>query len=126
MKWIALVVGGVAGTIARYLLSGFVYHRFGGDFPSGTFVVNMLGCFLVSFFATISADKFYWGLEGRLLLMVGFCGAFTTFSAFMLETVTLMRDGHSLKAFFNVTMSIVAGFLALQAGVWAGELAAKV
>lgn len=125
MKWFCLAVGGITGTIARYLFSGFVYHTFGDHFPSGTLAVNFLGCFLVGFFATISADKFYWGLEGRLLLMVGFCGAFTTFSAFILETANLIKDGEPLKAFLNVTISVIAGFLALQIGVWAGEIVAK-
>ena len=126
MKWACLVIGGVTGTLARYFFTDAVYEVMGTGFPYGTFLVNVVGCLAIGFLAALSESKFLLGPNARLLLMAGFCGAFTTFSAFMLETVTLMRDGHSLKAFFNVTMSIVAGFLALQAGVWAGELAAKV
>ena len=84
--------------------------------------VNALGCFLVGFFATVSADKFYWGVEGRILLMVGFCGAFTTFSAFILETANLIKDGETMKAFLNVALSIVLSFLTLWLGIRVGEL----
>ncbi|MFA6599914.1 MAG: fluoride efflux transporter CrcB [Candidatus Omnitrophota bacterium] len=122
MKWLNLVIGGTVGTVARYGAAGFVYKLFGSSFPYGTLVVNLTGCFLVGFLAALSEEKFLLGPEARMLWMVGFCGAYTTFSTFMLETSHLMRDGEMMRAFWNVTASVVVGFLALRAGVYLGKV----
>ncbi|MCM8794536.1 MAG: fluoride efflux transporter CrcB [Candidatus Omnitrophica bacterium] len=122
MKWLPLAVGGVAGTFARYALAGFVYTLFGTDFPYGTLAVNLSGCFLIGFLASIAEEKFLLGPPGRLLLMIGFCGAFTTFSTFMLETANLIKDGETFRAFLNVLLSVVAGFFVFRIGVFLAEL----
>ena len=121
-KWLNLILGGVVGTVARYLLSGIVYQIFGTSFPCGTLVVNLIGCFVIGFLATIAEEKFLLGPNARFLLMVGFCGAFTTFSTFMLETANLLKDGESVKAFLNVASSILIGFLVFRLGVLLGEV----
>ncbi len=120
-KWINLVVGGVAGTIARYLLSGFIQQLFGATFPYGTLVVNLIGCFIIGFLASMG-DKSFLTPHARILLVVGFCGAFTTFSAFMLETSNLIKEGESLKAFANVMASCLIGFFVFRLGVFLGEI----
>ena len=122
MKWIYLAAGGVAGTFARYLLAGVVYSALGTGFPYGTLVVNLTGCFLIGFLAVLAEEKFLLGPSARLLLMVGFCGAFTTFSTFMLETANLIRDGESGRAFLNVLASVVVGFLVFRLGVFLAEI----
>ncbi len=122
MKWIQLAVGGVAGTFARYLLAGAVYTVFGTGFPYGTLAVNLTGCFLIGFLAALAEEKFLLGPSARLLLMVGFCGAFTTFSTFMLETANLMKGGETGRAFLNVFASVVAGFLVFRLGVLMAEI----
>ena len=122
MKWITLAIGGIAGTFARYLLAGFIYETVGTGFPYGTLVVNLIGCFLIGFFAALSDEKFLLGPTGRLLLMVGFCGAFTTFSTFMLETANLVKDGETLRAFFNVFASVVVGFVVFRLGIFCAEI----
>lgn len=122
MKWIQLAAGGVAGTFARYLLAGAVYSVLGTGFPYGTLVVNLTGCFLVGFLAALAEEKFLLGPSARLLLMVGFCGAFTTFSTFMLETANLMKDGETGRAFLNVLASVVAGFFVFRLGVFLAEI----
>jgi CrcB protein len=122
VKWFSLIFGGVAGTLARYFLSGVVYQFWGTNFPYGTFVVNLLGCFLIGLLAVVAEEKFLLGPNGRLLLMVGFCGAFTTFSTFMLETANLMKDGQTLQAFWNVMLSVMIGFLVFRLGVLVGEI----
>ena len=121
-KWISLLTGGIAGTAARYLLAGAVYSWLGTQFPYGTMIVNLIGCFLIGFFAVLAEEKFLLGPNARLLLMAGFCGAFTTFSAFMLETANLMKDGEILRAFLNVLISVIAGFMFLRLGVLLGKI----
>ena len=121
-RWLNLMVGGIAGTVSRYLLAGFIYELLGTSFPYGTLVVNLVGCLVIGFLASLSEEKFLLSPEARLLLMVGFCGAFTTFSTFMLETCNLMKDGENLRAFFNVAASVIFGFLAFRLGVFLAEI----
>lgn len=121
-KWIYLTLGGVAGTIARYILAGVVYQRLGTDFPYGTLIVNLIGCFLIGFFDSIFQERFLLSPLLRILLMAGFCGAFTTFSTFMLETANLIRDGESLRAFLNIMASVGVGFIVFRLGVFVGEM----
>ena len=121
-KWLSLVAGGIIGTVARYILAGTVYQFLGTTFPYGTLAVNLIGCFLIGFLAALSDEKFLLSPNMRILLMVGFCGAFTTFSTFMLETANLMKEGESLRAFTNVAASVVIGFILFRAGVLLAEI----
>lgn len=116
-KWLYLISGGILGTVARYGLSGIIQERLAGAFPLGTLVVNLSGCFLIGLFNTLAEEKFLLDPNTRLLLMSGFCGAYTTFSTFMLETSILIRDGETLKAFWNVAGSVVAGFIVFRLGI---------
>ena len=109
--WLSLAIGGGAGTLARFALVGAASRMFGADFPYGTLIVNLSGCFLIGFLATLADEKFLIGPTASLLLIAGFCGAFTTFSSFIFESVQLMRSGDLLRAFLNVMVSVSAGFL---------------
>ncbi len=117
-----LIIGGTLGTLARYFISGLVYKTFGTVFPYGTFTVNILGCFLVGFFASFMNEKLALNTNTRLLLMVGFCGAFTTFSTYIYESYNLIKDGDSLKALMNIVLSVIIGFIFFRIGIFAGEL----
>jgi len=117
-----LVIGGALGTLSRYSMSVFVYKIFGADFPYGTLAVNLTGCFLVGFLASITEDRFVFGSNIRVFLMIGFCGAFTTFSTFILETSNLIKDGETLRALLNVLLSVIVGFIIFRLGVLAGDL----
>ena len=121
MKWLTLAVGGVAGTFARYTLAGAVYRAAGVRFPYGTLVVNLAGCFLIGVFDVLAQEKFVLGAQARLFLMVGFCGAFTTFSTLILETDGLLRDGLALRAAANVAVSVAAGLAVFRAGALLGR-----
>ena len=121
-KLIQLLVGGAIGTVARYALSVFTYRTLGADFPYGTLVVNLTGCFIIGFLAAITEEKFLFGTNIRIFLMIGFCGAFTTFSTFILETANLMKDGETFRALLNVLISVIVGFVVFRRGVLAGEL----
>ena len=122
LKLVYLAIGGITGTFARYFLSGFIYKFTGTDFPYGTMVINLIGCFLIGVFAALSNEKLILGPDMRVMLMAGFCGAFTTFSTFMLETGNLIKDGEWLRALGNVFLSVFIGFILFRLGEWIGKL----
>ena len=118
--WIA--VGSAAGGIARFWASGVVARLIGETFPWGTMVVNVVGCFIIGFVASLTAPdgRLFLGSTARLALTAGFCGGFTTFSSFSLQTLTLMNDGEYLQAGGNIGLSVVL----CLAAVWAGSAVA--
>ena len=121
MKWILLIVGGSIGTLSRYALSGAIYRWAGIGFPYGTLVVNLSGCFFIGFLTALAEKKFLLGTDMRLFLMVGFCGAFTTFSTFIFETDNLVKDGEMTRALLNILISVIAGFIVFRIGSFIGE-----
>ena len=119
-----LLIGlaGLLGTLGRYGLSGIVARRFGETFPTGTLVVNVVGCFLAGFLFHLMYERFLINEVLRTAIMIGFLGGFTTFSSFGLQTFTLLRDGEIGLATVNVLASNIAGLLT----VWAGYSVARV
>jgi len=122
IKFINLVIGGAVGTVARYLLAGFVYRLVGTSFPYGTLIVNVSGCFILGILASLADKKFILGPDARILLMIGFCGAFTTFSTLIFESDNLVRNGQVIKAFSNILVSVVLGFILYRVGSLLGEI----
>ena len=105
-------LGGGAGSILRYMVSRWLNTSF---FPWGTLAVNIIGCFLVSLFGTwIARQSLHTDL--RLLMVVGLCGGFTTFSTFGNETMTMLRNGHLLLSFIYIFLSVAAGIAAAYIG----------
>ncbi|MDD5097781.1 MAG: fluoride efflux transporter CrcB [Candidatus Omnitrophica bacterium] len=121
MKLLNLIIGGAVGTVARYALGGAVYRLMGTSFPYGTLVVNVSGCFILGFLASLSDKKFILGPDARLLLMIGFCGAFTTFSTLIFESDVLVKNGQPMRAFTNIFISVVLGFILFRIGGLLGE-----
>lgn len=121
-KWGSMALGGFAGTAARYLLAGVVYRTTGTGFPYGTLVVNLAGCLLVGLLNSLAEARFLLGPTGRMLLMTGFCGAFTTFSTLILETSNLVATGEWLRAFVNSMGSVVLGFILFRIGAYLGTI----
>lgn|SRR3989338_7032593 len=119
-KFVALAVGSVAGGLARYHVSNLTHRYFGHGFPYGTLAVNLTGCFIIGLLSAVTEEKFFLGHHGRLILIAGFCGAFTTFSAFMLETDALLRHADFFRAFLNVLLSVSAGFVFFRLGAFLG------
>ena len=110
MNFILVGVGGGLGAIARYLLSGLVFHQTTDwKFPLPTFLVNVLGCLVAGLLAGFVVKLDWFTEQHRLFLFTGILGGFTTFSAFGVETVHLLRDGHLGIAALYVGMSVVAG-----------------
>jgi len=121
MEFLVVFLGGGAGSLSRYLLSVWVGSLWDGSFPLGTFLINLIGCFLIGFLGGLS-EKTTLDPNLRLLLQTGFLGGFTTFSSFGLETVQLFRKGEGVVATANVLGSnllgiglVVAGFFAAKA-----------
>jgi CrcB protein len=112
-------LGSFIGGIARYLLSQLIQNKAVTAFPYGTLSVNVLGCFFIGLVYSLPER---WGLsnEWRLFLMTGILGGFTTFSAFSLESIALMRGGQMGPALVYVASSVVFGLLATWAGIFAG------
>ena len=109
-------LGGFFGAVARYIVALWIGQRWGRIFPLGTFVVNISGCFLISFLMSLFTEKFMVNPQLRLFLVIGFLGAYTTFSTFEYETGNLVKDGEWAIALANVILSVIAGFVALKSG----------
>ena len=111
-----LVVAGAVGAPCRYLLDGYVQDRSEGAFPWGTFVVNVSGS-LVFGFVTGLALYHAFPDTPRVILGAGFCGAYTTFSAFSFETVRLLEEGATAEAFRNALGTLITCAAAAAAGI---------
>ena len=117
IKHILLVgLGGFAGSVARYFVSRLNSHVEFLSIPIGTLLVNVTGSFLIGFLIGIAEKSPVLTVELRLLLMVGLCGGFTTFSTFTGENLMLMRSGQFLPLFIYTVLSVLLGFLAVYAG----------
>jgi len=121
LLWLALA--GALGTISRYALAGFVHKIGGASFPWGTFVVNVIGCFVAGLLWALFENRWPVSGEMRVIVLVGFMGAFTTFSAFILETGELVRAAEWVRAIANVVFQNGLGFTALFIGMMLGRLA---
>ncbi len=117
MIYVVIAAGGALGALSRYFVAGWVQDRFFGAYPWGTFVVNVVGAFLLGF-----SYRLFEGLaispETRAFAAVGFLGAFTTFSTFSYETATLMQDGEWSAAALYSLGSLALGVAAVFAGFW--------
>ena len=122
MKWIFLLAGGALGTLSRYFLDGAAHKAMGHGFPYGTLAVNVLGCFLLGFFVSVFNAQFALEHHLKFFLVVGFCGAFTTFSTFILQTAELADEKLWMMAVLNVAISIMAGLVFFVLGLKAGKL----
>jgi CrcB protein len=109
--------GGGAGSIARYLCQRWAYAIYPHHFPWGTFTVNVTGCFLIGLFWGLSFKSFDSNESWKLLLMTGLCGGFTTFSAFTLEGIGLLKEQKLALFFLYVAASITLGLAATYAGM---------
>ena len=118
MRYLLLAASGAAGTITRYLFREWTHGLFGHHFPYGTLIVNVSGCFLIGVIGTLVDHKAVLGANARYIFMIGFLGAFTTFSSFTYETWVLFKDGHALLAGWNVLSSLLGCFTGLALGIW--------
>jgi CrcB protein len=119
LVWVA--IGGAAGAVSRYLLQGWVDGLAGGQFPWGTFAINISGSFALGLLFALAIDRALISPEVRAPLMIGFLSAYTTFSTLMLESWRLIEEGDLVFALANLVGSVVIGLVALVAGLALGR-----
>jgi CrcB protein len=110
-------VGGLAGSILRYLVALYFARQATSGFPFGTLAVNLAGCFLIGILFAVSEKSDLLSPEMRVLLTTGFCGGFTTFSTFSYESIRLIQDGELLFVALYAGGSVVAGLLLTYLGM---------
>ena len=121
MKYLLILLGGGAGSLARYLAGTAIMTSFGSRLPLGTLVINVTGSFLIGLIMTLLTERLSPGVYWRPLLVIGFLGGYTTFSSFEWETYSTIREGGVWTGFVNVIGSVTLGY----AAVWLGALLAR-
>jgi fluoride exporter len=123
MLYVFIALGGAIGSVLRYWLSTILDTRLNAAFPWGTLCVNVTGCIAIGLFANLTGTdgRHVGSLESRFFFMTGVCGGYTTFSSFSLQTLSLVREGDSLRAAAYVLSSVLLCLL----GVWLGHQAAN-
>lgn len=119
LNYLLVALGSAMGGVTRYWASGVIANRIGQSFPWDTLFVNVTGSFIIGFLATMTVPegRFLLSPQARNLFMIGFCGGYTTFSAFSLQTLNLMRDSEWLYAFGNAVLSLALCLIS----VWLGH-----
>jgi len=120
-KYLLIAMGGALGSIARYWIGSVVTNRLGTRFPWGTLIINMTACALIGFILTFLGKRAGLGAGWRYLVPVGFVGAYSTFSTYEWETLSLLRAGGYPMAALYAVGSLILGLVA----VWGGMLAAE-
>jgi len=119
-KLCLIALAGGIGTLARYGLAGVAQRAFSGEFPAGTLAVNLFGCLLAGLVWALAESRLNFGGDMRAYVFVGFMGAFTTFSTYILETSELLRNGQWLLAGTNLVVHTFAGIALFAVGLSVG------
>jgi len=121
LQLLAVGAGGFFGAMARSLVSNQMYHWLGRDFMYGTLTVNALGSLTLGLLTMLMIDKFNVSIEWKAFFIVGFLGAFTTFSTFAFETLLYLQEGAVEKAIINILANVVLTILMVWVGVIIGR-----
>lgn len=116
-KILLVALGGSIGAVTRYLVSNWAAEKFGAEFPYGTLIVNVIGCFIIGAFMTMATERLIINPYWRLLVTVGFVGGLTTFSSFSYETFRLLQDADLVMALYNIVLNLILGFCATWMGI---------
>ena len=117
-------VGGFFGAIARYLVDGWIIARTGAAFPWGTLVVNLSGSFVLGLLFALAIERNVMPAEIRGPVLIGFIGAYTTFSTLALESWRLVEEGSYVLGAANLVGSMLLGIIAVLAGLLLGRVLA--
>ena len=121
MNYLWIAVGAVAGASARYFVSGLIGRNFSATFPYGTLLINITGSLILGFFLVYSTERALLDPRWRLLVAIGFCGSYTTFSSYAFESIALMEQGQ----WWLMTVNVVGSNLLCLAAVLAGAMLAR-
>ena len=116
-KYLAIAIGGAFGAMARYGLALFIVERFPSRFPYGTLIINVTGSFVIGFFMTFLSQRIHFHPNWTLAIVVGFVGAYTTFSTFEYEIFKLIDDGKMTIGIGYLLASLLLGFIAVLGGI---------
>jgi len=123
MKYLLFIaLGGASGAVARYVIANWIHSLWEGHVPVGTLLVNIVGSFGIGIVFVLLVEKELIHPDWRAVLMVGFLGAFTTFSTFSLETISLLEAGHIFQALGYMLMSVTLCVLAGGSAVYLARL----
>lgn len=124
MTLVLIAAGGALGSVARYLVDGWVLDRVGASFPFGTLTVNLTGAFALGLLSALTIDRSILPADIRAPVMIGFLGAYTTFSTLMLESWRLVESGDVAWGTLNLVGSAALGIVAVVGGLSLGRLLA--
>ena len=122
MHWLAVALGCALGSMARYALSTWVFQVSSHKFPYATLTVNVLGSFVMGILFVVIIEKAALPQEMRSLLMIGFIGAFTTFSTFSLDALGLWQNGHLFMALIYTLATVILCLIAISSAIWLTRL----
>ncbi|MDB3967105.1 fluoride efflux transporter CrcB [Porticoccaceae bacterium] len=122
MHWLAVAIGGALGAMARYGVSGLIFDATSHKFPYDTLWVNVLGSFIMGVLFVVILEKGLLPPEMRSILMIGFLGAFTTFSTFSLDALGLWQNGHLFLALVYALGTVFLCLAAISMAVWLTRL----
>lgn len=121
-RFLLISVGAIVGANLRYWVGDWVAQRLGASFPYGTLVVNLTGTLILGIFITLATERFLWDPRWRVLIAIGFCGSYTTFSSYMFESVNLISSGQYSSGLLNLFGSVILGVLVMFIGIWMGRM----
>ena len=122
LNTLLIFLGAGFGGVSRYWVSNITYGFLGRQFPYGTLIVNVSGCFLMGLLFVLTLERFNsMGAPLRALLLIGLLGGYTTFSSFSIETVNLFENGAYLSAALNILCSVILCIAATWLGVLGGR-----
>jgi CrcB protein len=122
VNWLAVAIGGALGSVARYALSSWIFDITSHKFPYATLIVNVAGSFVMGILFVLIVERAVLPAEMRSLLMIGFIGAFTTFSAFSLDALGLWQNGHVLMSVIYMIATVILCLVAISTAIWLTRL----
>tara|TARA_B100000902_G_C26920092_1_gene721245 strand:- start:147 stop:518 length:372 start_codon:yes stop_codon:yes gene_type:complete len=122
MSWLAVAIGGALGSVARYALSTWIFDITSSKFPYATLTINVVGSFVMGILFVFIVERAALPTEMRSLLMIGFIGAFTTFSAFSLDALGLWQNGYVIMSLIYVFATVILCLVAISSAIWLTRL----
>lgn len=124
-SYLYIAIGGAFGAVARFYFSTLIYNKTQQSFPYGTFLVNLVGCFLLGLFYSLFLEKYDVNPQIKSMITIGFLGAFTTFSTFSLEAFNMIKEGNIKISFLYAGGSIFLGIFFVWLGIGVVDLFIK-